>query len=335
MAHNDPNNISNEKPGFRLLNSRPGFGTTGVLEVNPLYIPRSFIAPLEILFEISTICNMSCRHCYNQSSSKGTVFNESLFERLVDEIIHLQPLRCCFSGGEPFIFSGKILPAAYKMRRSGILTSAVTNGWFITNSILPMISESFVGIQVIIDGATKEIHDKVRGRKGAFERAVNALDLLTGKVQYLQVAHAATSLSYLQTPEVALFLTEKGIERLVIQPIAMQGRSRQNPDLGLTDDMLHKLVELVAKARITHANTLQIDLVAPLQAIRRNIFFKKSPNQQMYISSTGEVGGNPFIPVYVGNCREKSLREIWRDGVENYYSRKEVFDYLLNEGNIS
>lgn len=329
MLHDDTNIISEAKHGFKVINGRQGFRTTDVMEFKHA-VPKTFVAPLEILFEISTSCNLSCLHCYNMSNSEERHFNESLLERLVNEIIDMQPLRCCFSGGEPFIFPDKILSAARKMRKSGILTSTVTNGWFITNDIVPMISESFVGVQVSIDGATKEIHDKIRNKKGSFDRAVNAIGLLSGNVRILQTAHAATSINYMQLPDLASFLADKGITHLVIQPVVLQGRTRINPDLCLTDEMLHRLVELVAEARLTYAGTLKIDMVDPVQAAKRNILYKEAPNQQMYISASGDIASNPFIPIYAGNYNYESLQEIWRDGLEKYYFREDVRDFLLN-----
>lgn len=332
MTHDYTNNFTESKPGFKIINRRPGLRTRDMLEFAHVHAPGTFAAPLEILFEISTICNMSCLHCYNESCPEGTDFNELLFECLVNEIIDMQPLRCCFSGGEPFIYSGKILPAALKMRKSGILTSVVTNGWFITSDIVPMISRSFVGIQVSIDGATKRIHDKLRNKEGSFERALDAIHLLSGNVKHLQAAHAATSINYMQFPDLVSLLFDKGITHVVVQPLTMQGRARLNPDLYLTDEMLHELVELVAKARLTYGDKLEIDFVEPVQAVKRNILYNKAPNQQMYISAGGYVASNPFIPVFTGNCNDKHLYEIWRDSLERYYLREDVMSFLLDEG---
>lgn len=303
--------------------------TAGNSEYRRSFIPKTFSAPLEILFEVTAVCNLSCLHCYNMSETKGTAFSESVFERIVNEIIDLQPLRCCFSGGEPFIYSDKVFPAALKMRKSGIQTSVVTNGWFVSKDIITLISESFAGIQVSIDGPTKEIHDKIRNTEGSFQRAVNAIGLLSGSVKNLKVAHAATSINYMCLPELASFLVKIGVKNLVIQPVSMSGRMRMNKDLCLTGEMFHELVEIVAKTRLAYEEILRIDVVEPIMAARRNIFHKNAPNQQMYISADGAVASNPFIPVPAGNYNEKSLHEIWKDGLENYYRREDVKEYLL------
>jgi MoaA/NifB/PqqE/SkfB family radical SAM enzyme len=304
--------------------------TAGNSEHLGLLMPKTFKAPLEILFEVTTVCNLSCRHCFNMSGTEGAAFNEPVFERLVNEIIDLQPLRCCFSGGEPFIFSDKVFPAALKMRKSGIQTSVITNGWFVTKDTVPKILESFTGVQVSLDGPTKEIHDSIRNTGGSFQRAVNAISLLSGSVRNFRVAHAATSVNYMYLPELASLLVKMGVKNLVIQPAAMSGRMKMNRDLCLVGGMFHEFAGIVAKTRLACAGKLKIDVVEPVMAARRNIIHKDSPNQQMYISAGGNVASNPFIPVPAGNYNEKSLYEIWKEGLEDYYHRKDVREYLFN-----
>jgi len=291
-------------------------------------LPRTFIAPLDILFEVSTICNFTCLHCYNTSHPQGITFDEATFNRLIDEIIELQPIRCCFSGGEPFLLPDRILQAALRMRKSGILTSSITNGWAISRDLVPAIADSFVGIQVSIDSATEEIHDTIRNEKGAFKRAVHALEILSGKIAHLHAACVATSMNYQQLPALASLLVSIGISHLSIQPIALQGRAKYRPDLGLNSTMLHVLVELVAEARVNLADKLKLDILDPFESAKRHLVPRRIPNQQMYIAANGDVFCIPFIPVKIGNCKEKSLRQNWNDGLDTYFQQQTVKKFL-------
>ena len=188
-------------------------------------LPKSFAAPLDILLEVTKQCNLSCNHCFNESGNLEDSIDKVAFNHLVNQIINLQPITCCFSGGEPFLFPDIVLSSAVKMRESGILTSAVSNGWFISNKLLPKLIDSFYGMQVSLDGASDKTHDKIRNKKGSFQHATTALKLLVGKITSLQVAFVVNSLNYNEINALLLLLSDIGITHLVIQPIVQQGKA--------------------------------------------------------------------------------------------------------------
>jgi MoaA/NifB/PqqE/SkfB family radical SAM enzyme len=80
------------------------------------------------------------------------------------------------AGGE--IFLRKDLIEIFRFSKTIDLVPQInTNGWLVNKKLASEIVESGVGIvNFSVDGSTKEVHDKIRGTKGSFDRINNAID---------------------------------------------------------------------------------------------------------------------------------------------------------------
>jgi MoaA/NifB/PqqE/SkfB family radical SAM enzyme len=97
--------------------------------------------------------------------------------RVADVLVRMRLRRVLFSGGEPLLVQG--LPQlAEQLVQGGISVSLYSSGWLLTEAWLPDLLRLFSSIHISLDGATAEVHDAIRGRKGSFERALRALSLL-------------------------------------------------------------------------------------------------------------------------------------------------------------
>jgi MoaA/NifB/PqqE/SkfB family radical SAM enzyme len=98
-------------------------------------------------------------------------------ERVLDAVIELRPRALVFTGGEPLLVKG-ITAMARRAAGSGITVSVYTGGWTIRAEQVDDLLASFDRICVSLDGASAATHDAIRGRRGSFDRALNALALL-------------------------------------------------------------------------------------------------------------------------------------------------------------
>lgn len=136
-------------------------------------------------FQVSgTICNIECKHCFNNSGPKNHKFEFMSYEEckfLLEESKKLGVKEYYFTGGEPFANkeTPKILDQTLKIGPATVLT----NGMLITDKTakqLADISENSIytlEIRVSIDGYTEEMNDAIRG-KGVFKKAMNGVRLL-------------------------------------------------------------------------------------------------------------------------------------------------------------
>jgi len=80
------------------------------------------------------------------------------------------------SGGEPLLRKDLIV-LAKRVASHGCLVSMNTNGTLLNESIVSEIADVFDTVVVSLDGP-KEVHDKIRGVPGTYEKAIHAIHLL-------------------------------------------------------------------------------------------------------------------------------------------------------------
>ena len=62
---------------------------------------------------------------------------------------------------------------------SGSYVYVTTNGWYMTKDIANKLAEAGVNrVSVSIDSMDEDTHDKFRGRKGSWKRAIDALEMV-------------------------------------------------------------------------------------------------------------------------------------------------------------
>jgi MoaA/NifB/PqqE/SkfB family radical SAM enzyme len=134
--------------------------------------------PRLIIWDTTYACPLRCVHCYSESGRRpANQLAVSDMERVADAMISLGPEWILFSGGEPLLVNG-VYALADKFVRAGVRPVLYTSGWTLTKSVPAGLLDVFDRVQVSLDGATAEVHDRIRGRKRSFERAMSALELL-------------------------------------------------------------------------------------------------------------------------------------------------------------
>ncbi|ACP37006.1 PTO1314 family radical SAM protein [Saccharolobus islandicus] len=116
-------------------------------------------------------CNLRCRMCpfWRRKDEKLLSLEEEVL--MLKSLERAGVLFMGFEGGEPLLRRDleQILEESYKR----FYTSLVTNGWLLKDRV-KSISENLDYLFVSIDGID-EVHDKIRGISGAFERAVEGI----------------------------------------------------------------------------------------------------------------------------------------------------------------
>jgi MoaA/NifB/PqqE/SkfB family radical SAM enzyme len=140
--------------------------------------------PWSIIWDITYACPLRCVHCYSESGRRPTRQLRDAEEilRVVDAFIALKPKVVSLAGGEPLLIKN-ILEVAGKLREAGISTCIYTSGWRIDESTPARLAEVFNQVAVSVDGPDAGLHDRIRGRAGSFERAMNALRLLNEEAE--------------------------------------------------------------------------------------------------------------------------------------------------------
>ncbi len=141
-------------------------------------------SPVYLIFHATNRCNLKCVHCFNYETRNREMDVLSLEEidRIASNLGHVKYLT--LGGGEPMLRSdiGDIPPIFYRKNGLHILNLA-TNGWFtdetvnFVDSVLTTCPDLKINVGVSIDGP-EEMHDRLRGRQGSYERALATLSSL-------------------------------------------------------------------------------------------------------------------------------------------------------------
>src|SRR5882757_646952 len=132
-----------------------------------------------VQIEVSLRCNLSCDYCYSMSGPhhRGGLDRDRILA-LIDEADRMGVLTMDFTGGELLLdraWSEYVTCA----RAAGIGVSIHTNGTLLTEPKITILQHLDVtAVQVSLDSHLEEMHDSIRGHRGALRRTLRGLDLL-------------------------------------------------------------------------------------------------------------------------------------------------------------
>lgn len=142
-----------------------------------LTLPQRFVAPLFIVWNFTNLCNLKCKHCYQDAEHKALPDELSLKEKLkmVDQIAEQYVPMIAFAGGEPTI-SPDLLPVLKHCHSYGIHTTIATHGGTMTPKLAEQLAECGVKyIEISLDSVHPEKHDDFRGQTGMWHRTVRGM----------------------------------------------------------------------------------------------------------------------------------------------------------------
>ena len=136
-------------------------------------------APVNVTWEITQACNLSCRHCLSadlRSRGKGELGFDRCRE-IVDDLAAADVFQINFGGGEPFLRSDFLAILDHAQRR-GITTCVSTNGILLDDGLAGRLAAmEGLYLQVSLDGATPETNDAIRGA-GTYARIIAGVECL-------------------------------------------------------------------------------------------------------------------------------------------------------------
>ncbi|MET0494450.1 MAG: radical SAM protein [Actinoplanes sp.] len=134
--------------------------------------------PSNVIWDVTYACPLRCVHCYSESGRRpGRQLDLDGMLRVADAIVELRPKGVALAGGEPFVVRD-IFEVAGRISGAGVPVVLYTGGWPVTARMVERAADVLAQVIVSVDGATAEVHDRIRGRAGSFDAAVRALTLL-------------------------------------------------------------------------------------------------------------------------------------------------------------
>ena len=162
----------------------------GLRRVNHRLLPgRLLHGPEWLVLGVNNVCNLHCKMCDVGQAATDTNFARNLLGssprdmpmelvgRIVDQTAHHFPTaRLGFAFTEPMIYP-HLVEAVSLADRNGLGTAVTSNGLTLDRQATDLAAAGLDDLFLSIDGPPAQ-HDRIRGRNGAFDRAMAGIDRL-------------------------------------------------------------------------------------------------------------------------------------------------------------
>lgn len=297
--------------------------------------------PHQLAFDITNKCIFRCLHCYNSSGENIVINNELTDDEVVEfikDVAKMKLYNVCFCGGEPLLREELICKCTKILKDNGTTyVSIVTNGFLITKEIALNLKKSGVdNIQISLDGASPATHDRLRNKKGAFKKAINAIDIIKSVgFKNVDVAFCPTSFNIEEFERLHDLLNKLHIRELRVQPLMLLGRAnRYLHEIEPSDFQYRRLVKKIYDLTIKGKEPV-IQWGDPVDHLIRFRTITKECNTFVSIRANGDIEVSPYLPIVIGNIRKHKFSEYWDAGFARIWQIKAVQSIAQNIMSIS
>lgn len=302
--------------------------------------------PFIIIWEVTRACQLKCIHCRADAQTKPHPDELSYEEgiKLIDEICDLNKPMLVFSGGDCMMREDLFHLAEYAINkglRVSMTPSATEN---VTKEAMEKAKN--VGLSrwgISLDGPTPEIHDHFRGTEGSFNLTLNKIRYLNELNMPLQINTVISRYNYNSLHKMAELVGKLKAVMWYIFLLVPIGRGQIDDcltpaehekvfiwlyelgkkapyDIKTTAAQHYRRVviqqkmkeNIIEKGDIRYEDSIQ-DTAYLIDGLKRAPKGVNDGNGFIFVSHIGDVMPSGLLPIKVGNVREKSLKEVYRE----------------------
>lgn len=199
-----------------------------------------------VVWNMTRRCNLKCVHCYAKSEDIDYQ-NELSHEQsiaMMDDLADFGVPVLLFSGGEPMVHPRLAEYAAYAVSK-GMRAVISTNGTLITEPKAKELKEiglSYVGIS--LDGL-EATHDKFRGVKGSFKRAMEGIRNCQKAGIKVGLRFTVNKRNVNEIPGIFNLIEEMNIPRACFYHLVYSGRGSAIAKEDLTHEETRQTLDLI------------------------------------------------------------------------------------------
>lgn len=288
-------------------------------------------APFLIALNLTQRCNLACDHCYldakvlKEGSTKE--LNTGEIKSVLDDIAALSPeCMVVLTGGEPLL-RRDIEELATHASKQGLMVVVGSNGLLLTPERVETLKRAGIsGIGISLDSLVPEKHDAFRGRNGAWNKTMAAIDACVAGNLAFQLHFSVTDDTADEIDDMVAFARDAGAMVLNVFFLVCTGRGEKYSDI-LAEKYEHVL------RRVAHAasNEKRLMVRAKCAPHFKRIAMEINPNwpitsahgydaggciaatRYVRITPEGDVTPCPYIDTSAGSVRDTPLSELWRE----------------------
>jgi radical SAM protein with 4Fe4S-binding SPASM domain len=277
--------------------------------------------PYIVSWNLTKRCNLLCPHCYIDSSrlqTPGSELSRIDAQAVLGELFNLNPnMMLVLSGGEPMMRED-IFSIVEGASSAGFIAVIGSNGTLLTEENIAILKKiGLKGLGVSIDSINPEYHDSFRGMKGAWELSVNALRCAKEAGIETQLDITLTDANYREIDGMIEFAIRLGAKAVNFFFLVCTGRAMKT---DISTDNYDEAIRNIAKKSLNERRIMVRARCAP--HIYRILYDDGFPiyegargclagRQYMRIDPQGNITPCPYMPLSIGNIKDKPLVELW------------------------
>jgi len=262
---------------------------------------------------ITAKCMFRCQMCTFWQEDKYPDLSLDTVKYWIKELADFGIKEIDLGGGEP-LMRPDVNEIIKEVKTRGMKCGLTTNGWLIGGGVLPFPDIDYC--EVSLDGAKPETHDKIRGTKGAWARAVKTVEIAKEKGCPVHLNFTLQSDNYLELPDFCELAKSLGVQAAVIpvslklaaQPKIPNSLSQYN--IPILEDHLDKALK--SGALIDNREFWKIFL----KKLKKGPFPQKcySPSRCILIFANGDIYPCGNLDVAAGTLLPpKKLKDVYQE----------------------
>lgn len=280
--------------------------------------------PFHIQWHITNLCNLRCRHCYQDDFSREMDLDWTGLRRVADNVLTAlqgwgQTGCIHLTGGEPLLKPELFSLLKYIDQHPLIdELGIITNGLLIDQEVVKKLSNfpKLRKIKISLDGADAEKNDSIRGM-GNFSKIIQNLSWVRDKNRFETILmFTAMKRNFRDLPAFLKLSRELSVDGFIIERFIPWGRGRERRDDVLSKEDWKELI----KTLLELFSIEEEDAFLSYQAFQIN-FNHEEPEllgapcvvgrDGLCVMPDGDVFPCRRFPVAIGNLLETPLRNIW------------------------
>ena len=312
--------------------------------------------PESVTIEVDYSCMFRCKMCQMWTKDFKTsrignnkILSNCAIEGIIAELCSIGVKSIYFCGGEPFLRKDFLDIAKY-CKSKGLYCSTISNGYLINEDLAKQIVTSRIdSIGISIDSADRELHDEIRGMKGAFDHATEGIRLIKQKQKEYNtnlpevfINSTISSKNFFVLPEIVDMAKSLAVRRINFNYLSIIDHSTVeltnqtmgekivgshtfsdvSPDYLLQKEHIDQLEFVIEDIKKRGGSEIECALDPALLSGNKDLLLKGTfpvsrcnlPWRSAMITPVGDVVPCAMFTNYkMGNLGETTFREIWNN----------------------